>query len=85
MSEDTYSETKQIINFVQARFGISYRVAGMAKWLHGHHFDDQKPTDVPHKFDVVKQQDFIEACHELKVSLSPFYSWMQSIQPQRQK
>jgi len=60
LSEYTYSETKQIIIFVKERFGISYSVAGMTKWLHHHHFGYKKPKGVAHKFDEVKQQAFID-------------------------
>ena len=42
LSESTYSETKQIINFVKERFDISDSVPGMTKWLHRHHFDYKK-------------------------------------------
>ncbi|WP_340619667.1 IS630 family transposase [Xenorhabdus siamensis] len=58
--------TAHIVAYVQARWQVSFTVAGMTKWLHRQGFSYKKPKGVPHKFDADKQQQFIEAYHALK-------------------
>jgi len=68
LTEHTYHHNKQIVAYVFERFGVQYTVAGMHKWLHKNGFSYKKPKGVPHKFDVAKQQAFIEQYEQLKAS-----------------
>ncbi|MGF1740504.1 IS630 family transposase [Vibrio profundum] len=68
LTENTYSHTHQIVAYVKEVFGLSYPVSGMNKWLHHNGFSYKKPKGIPHRFDEVKQQAFIEAYEALKAS-----------------
>ena len=70
LTENTYSHTHQIVAYVKETFGLVYTVSGMNKWLHHNGFSYKQPKGVPHKFDVEKQQAFIEAYEALKASCS---------------
>jgi transposase len=65
----TYLHQHQIIAYIQKTFGIKYSVPGINKWLHQNRFSYKKPKGVPHKFDEVKQADFIEYYNALKEAL----------------
>ncbi|WP_139837548.1 IS630 family transposase [Xenorhabdus beddingii] len=58
--------TVQIVAYVWARWQVTFTVAGMTKWLHRQGFSYKKPMGTPHKFDVNKQQQFIETYTALK-------------------
>ncbi len=66
LREHTYPHNHEIVAYVKARWGVSYTVSGMHKWLHQHGFSYKKPKGVPHKFDEQKQLQFIEKYAELK-------------------
>lgn len=59
----------QIIAYIKKTFGIKYSVPGINKWLHQNRFSYKKPKGVPHKFDEVKQADFIDYYKALKEAL----------------
>ncbi|WP_153043642.1 IS630 family transposase [Xenorhabdus sp. KK7.4] len=58
--------TTQIVAYVHARWQVSFSVGGMTKWLHRQGFSYKKSQGVPHKFDVHKQQQFIDDYKVLK-------------------
>ncbi|WP_045968390.1 IS630 family transposase [Xenorhabdus doucetiae] len=58
--------TAQIVDYVRARWQVSFSVGGMTKWLHRQGFSYKKPKGVPHKFDADKQQQFIDDYQSLK-------------------
>ncbi len=58
--------TAQIVDYVWARWQVTFTIAGMTKWLHRQGFSDKKPMGTPHKFDADKQQQFIETYNALK-------------------
>ncbi|MGJ0626431.1 IS630 family transposase [Xenorhabdus bovienii] len=58
--------TTQIAAYVWSRWQIAFTVGGMTKWLHRQGFSYKKPMGIPHKFDVDKQQQFIEVYNALK-------------------
>ncbi|WP_038257688.1 helix-turn-helix domain-containing protein, partial [Xenorhabdus bovienii] len=43
--------TAQIVDYVWARWQVTFTVAGMTKWLHRQGFSYKKPMGTPHKFD----------------------------------
>lgn len=66
LTEHTYHQTNQIVAFVLEHFDIKYSVAGMNKWLHHNGFSYKKPKGIPHKFDEIKQAEFIAYYEKLK-------------------
>jgi len=66
LTENTQVTTGCIIAYVEERYGVSYSVPGMNKWLHRNGFSYKKPSGVPHKFDAEKQQQFVEEYARLK-------------------
>ncbi len=50
LTADVYVTTTSVVALVRERFGVSYSVPGMNKWLHRNGFSWKKPTGVPHKF-----------------------------------
>jgi transposase len=68
LTKHTYHHNNQIVAYVLQQFGVKYTVAGMHKWLRKNGFSYKKPKGVPHKFDVAKQQDFVEQYKELKAN-----------------
>lgn len=80
LTENTYFHTHQIVDYIQAEFGIAYTVSGMNKWLHHHGFSYKKPKGVPHKFCPEKQQAFIEYYEQLKQGNDPIL-FMDAVHP----
>ncbi|MDE9542760.1 IS630 family transposase [Xenorhabdus bovienii] len=60
--------TQQIIAYIWARWQVAFTVAGVTKWLHRQGFSYKKPMGTPHKFDMDKQQQFIESYTALKAA-----------------
>jgi transposase len=65
LQEVTYLYTKDICQYVEARYGIKYSKSGMTFWLKEH----KEPIKVPGKLDPEKQREFIEKYEELKATL----------------
>jgi transposase len=66
----TYLYVKNIIAYVNEKYGKEYSVSGMTKWLQEHDFRYKKPHGVPAKADKEKQASFIEYYESLKLSLA---------------
>jgi len=66
LEENTYAHNHQIVLYIKERFGVTYTVAGLHKWLHRNGFSYKKPKGVPHKADAALQQQFIEEYNQLK-------------------
>lgn len=69
LCEHTYAHTHQIVAYIAHRWGVSYTVSGLTKWLHAHGFTYKKPKGVPHKADAQKQAEFVEHYEALKSTL----------------
>lgn len=67
----TYLHAHQIAAYIKEKYGVTYQISGLNKWLHQHNFNYKKPKGVPHKFDEKKQAEFIAFYEELKSTLSP--------------
>ena len=67
----TYQSTHEIIGYVKTKYGISYSIPGMNKWLHRNNFSYKKPKGYPYKADKEKQEQFIEAYERLKNEIGP--------------
>lgn len=62
----TYHHNHEIILYVKERYGVSYTVPGMHKWLHRNGFSYKKPKGRPHKADAELQKQFIAEYEKLK-------------------
>jgi transposase len=65
----TYRTTLEIIAYVAAKYGVTYSVPGMNKWLHRNGFSYKKPKGYPHKASLDQQEQFIKYYSDLKVNL----------------
>lgn len=66
LEENTYAHNHQIVLYIKERFGITYTVAGLHKWLHRNGFSYKKPKGLPHKADAELQKQFVEKYNQLK-------------------
>jgi transposase len=66
LEENTYAHNHQIVLYIKERFGVTYTVAGLHKWLHRNGFSYKKPKGLPHKADAELQQQFVEEYNQLK-------------------
>lgn len=71
LQNHTYLYTKDIVAYVQDRFGITYTVSGITAWLHEHEFSYKKPAVVPGKANKEAQKQWIKEYEELKAKLQP--------------
>jgi transposase len=71
LEQNTYPSTKEIIQYVQDTYGVSYTQQGMHDWLIKHKFSYKKPKGVPAKFNKLRQEAFIREYEELKANLDP--------------
>jgi len=62
----TYHHVHEIILFVKDKWGISFSIPGMNKWLHRHAFSYKKPKGFPHKANPKLQEEFITQYEKLK-------------------
>ena len=70
LTEVTYYHTHQICSYIKQTFNITFSVSGLNKWLHRNVFSYKQPKGVPHKFDVDKQDKFIDEYNKLKSDLA---------------
>lgn len=70
LEENTYAHNHQIVLYIKERFGVTYTVAGLHKWLHRNGFSYKKPKGLPHKADHELQQQFVEEYNQLKQEVS---------------
>lgn len=66
LEEHTYHHNHEIILYVKERYGVSYTVPGMHKWLHRNEFSYKKPKGRPHKANSDLQKQFIVEYEKLK-------------------
>jgi transposase len=71
LTEQLYSTTKEVVAYVEERFGIHYKVGGMLHLLHRLGFSYKKTKLIPGKADAEKQQEFLERYEQLKNGLKP--------------
>lgn len=67
----TYTDTKDILDYVRRTFGVTYARSGLTEWLHRNGFSFHKPATVPAKADKAKQAAFVEHYENLKKTLPP--------------
>lgn len=69
LEENLYHHNYQIILYVTERFGVTFTVPGMHKWLHRNGFSYKKPKGQPHKSDPALQKQFIDEYNALKTNV----------------
>lgn len=69
LQQHTYLYVKDIVAYVQSRWGILYTVHGMRNWLTRHGFSYKKPALVPGKANEQLQKEWIAAYEKLKQNL----------------
>ena len=67
---NTYPSSYEIIDYIWNTYEIKFSIPGLNKWLHQHGFSYKKPKGVPHKFDPIKQAEFIEEYEGLKAQVT---------------
>lgn len=83
LEQNTYPSTKEIIVYVESKYGIQYSQQGMYDWLVKHKFSYKKPKGTPAKHDEQRQEEFINKYDELKANLKPgeIIVFMDSVHP----
>ena len=69
LEDHTYLYVKDIVAYVEAKFKITYTVAGMRHWLRRHNFSYKKPALVPGKADKERQQEWLAEYEKLRQGL----------------
>jgi len=67
----TCQSTPEIINHIKEKYGITYTIPGINKWLHRNSFSYKKPKGYPRKASKEQQEKFIEFYDELKKTKNP--------------
>jgi transposase len=83
LEQNTYPSTKEIIDYIQMTYEVSYTQQGMHDWLSKHRFSYKKPKGTPAKFNAARQAEFIKKYDELKATLNPneLILFMDSVHP----
>jgi len=66
LEESTYAHNHQIVLYIKERYGVTYTVAGLHKWLHRNGFSYKKPKGLPYKAEPELQKQFMEEYEKLK-------------------
>ena len=69
LQKTTYLYARHICNYVRAKYGVDYTVAGITFWLKTQGFIYKEPIKVPGKLDPERQEAFIHTYEALKESL----------------
>jgi transposase len=70
LEETVYMTAKEICNYVENRFGISFTSKGVTNLLHRLGFTYRKAKHVPGKADPKAQEAFLETYHNIKENKS---------------
>lgn len=71
LDKHLYTTVEAVIDYVKARFGVVYSLAGMTQWLHQHGFSYKQPMGVPCKANSEQQAEFRREYAELKKRCKP--------------
>ena len=69
LEDHTYLYVKDIVAYVEAKFKITYTVAGMRHWLKRHNFSCKKPALVPGKANKEQQELWLAEYEKLRQGL----------------
>lgn len=74
LESQIYLSTKDIIAYIEKKFGVEYTVSGVTKLLKKMNFSYKKPKAVPGKAVKKKQEDFIALYNRLKGNGKLYFS-----------
>ena len=69
LERNTYPSTKEIIEYVQKTYSVSYTQQGMYNWLKQHKFSYKAPKGVPLKHTTARQEAFKDEYAKIKENL----------------
>jgi transposase len=84
LAENIYQTTKEIINHLKQKYGITFHPSGLVYTLHRLGFSYKKPKRTPGKCSEEKQRTFLELYNKLKAEKAagdPIY-FSDSVHPQ---
>ena len=83
LEKNTYPSTKEIIEYVNLTYKVTYTQQGMHDWLSHHRFSYKQPKGTPAKVNVERQAEFIKKYEELKATLNSneLILFMDSVHP----
>jgi transposase len=83
LDTNLYHHNHEIVMYVKERYGVSFTVPGMHKWLGRNGFSYKKPKGVPHKADTELQKQFVDEYERLKqeVTAEEPILFMDSVHP----
>jgi transposase len=86
LNEYTYKYVKEICYYVKRKYGVSFTISGMTKWLQTHNFRYKKVQPVPAKANPLRQEEFVHEYEELRESCGPedVIYFLDSVHPQHQ-
>ena len=61
-----YLTAKEVVAYIEDKYGVRYTPKGMAKLLHRLGFNYKKPKHIPGKADSQLQKDFVQSYKQLK-------------------
>lgn len=80
LEEKVYLDSRDIIEYVDSRFGVRYSHSGMIALLHSIGMSYKKPKVVPAKADAEQQRQFVEQYEEIRKEGRPVY-FMDGVHP----
>ena len=60
LETNLYHHNHQIVMYIKEKYGVTYTVAGLHKWVHRNGFSYKKPKGHPHKSDPELQEQFVD-------------------------
>jgi transposase len=82
LTETLFLDSKEVVAFINNRFGVKYSIRGATALLHSLGFVYKKAKSVPGKADKEKQKDFIENYFALKEKSEGKIYFADSVHPQ---
>ena len=71
LQENTFLTAKEVVAFVEDKYGISYSVSGITQLLHRLGFTYKKAKKLPGKANAERQKAFAEEYQQLKANKKP--------------
>ena len=68
---NTFLTAKEVVGYVELKYGVSYSVSGMTSLLHRMGFTYKKAKKLPGKANAERQQEFVEQYQQLKTIKKP--------------
>jgi transposase len=65
-----YSTSKEIVNYIELKYGVKYTAEGVRNLLHRQNFVFKKTKHIPGKGDLLEQKKFVRKYRKIKRSIS---------------